>query len=67
MSRCLADRAIDHVVLERGEVANTWRTLRADLTCTHCPVVLSISSRGKDIHLSLRDKRNSDSLKSSTR
>src|ERR1700722_18735855 len=24
MSRCLADRAIDHVVLGRGEVAHTW-------------------------------------------
>lgn len=24
-SHCLAERAIDHVVLERGEVANTWR------------------------------------------
>ena len=31
MSRCLADRAIDHVVLERGEVAHTWRTERWDL------------------------------------
>jgi putative flavoprotein involved in K+ transport len=30
MSRCLADRSIDHVVLERGEVANTWRTERWD-------------------------------------
>jgi len=29
-SRCLADRSIDHVVLERGEVANTWRTERWD-------------------------------------
>jgi putative flavoprotein involved in K+ transport len=28
MSRCLSDRAIDHVVLERGEVAHTWRTER---------------------------------------
>jgi len=28
MSRCLADRSIDHVVLERGEVANTWKTER---------------------------------------
>jgi len=26
----LAERAIDHVVLERGEVANTWRTERWD-------------------------------------
>src|SRR6266851_9149841 len=30
MSRCLADRVIDHVVLERGEVAHTWRTERWD-------------------------------------
>jgi putative flavoprotein involved in K+ transport len=30
MSRCLSDRAIDHVVLERGEVAHTWRTERWD-------------------------------------
>jgi len=30
MSRCLADLAIDHVVLERGEVANSWRTERWD-------------------------------------
>lgn len=30
MSRCLADRGIDHVVLERGEVANSWRTERWD-------------------------------------
>lgn len=28
MSRCLADRSIDHVLLERGEVANSWRTER---------------------------------------
>ncbi len=28
MSRCLTDRSIDHVVLERGEVAHTWRTER---------------------------------------
>jgi len=28
MSRCLSERAIDHVVLERGEVANSWRTER---------------------------------------
>jgi putative flavoprotein involved in K+ transport len=33
MSWCLAARSIDHVVLERGEVANTWRTERwASLT-----------------------------------
>jgi putative flavoprotein involved in K+ transport len=30
MSRCLSDCAIDHVVLERGEVAHTWRTERWD-------------------------------------
>ncbi len=30
MSRCLANRGIDHVVLERGEVAHTWRTERWD-------------------------------------
>jgi putative flavoprotein involved in K+ transport len=30
MSRCLTERSIDHVVLERGEVANSWRTQRWD-------------------------------------
>jgi len=30
MSRCLSERAIDHVLLERGEVANSWRTERWD-------------------------------------
>ena len=30
MSRCLTERSIDHVILERGEVANTWRTERWD-------------------------------------
>src|SRR4051812_25414330 len=30
MSRCLADRSIDHVLLERGEVAQSWRTERWD-------------------------------------
>jgi putative flavoprotein involved in K+ transport len=30
MSRCLAYRAIDHVIIERGEVAHTWRTERWD-------------------------------------
>ncbi len=30
MSRCLTERGIDHVVLERGEVANSWRTERWD-------------------------------------
>jgi putative flavoprotein involved in K+ transport len=28
MSRCLTEHAIDHVVLERGKVANSWRTER---------------------------------------
>jgi len=28
MSRCLAERGVDHVVLERGEVANSWRAER---------------------------------------
>src|SRR6202451_4771522 len=28
MSRRLTDRSIAHVVLERGEVANSWRTQR---------------------------------------
>lgn len=28
MSRCLAERSIDHVLLERGEVASSWRTGR---------------------------------------
>jgi putative flavoprotein involved in K+ transport len=30
MSRCLAARSIDHAVLERGEVANSWKTERWD-------------------------------------
>ncbi len=30
MSRCLAECSIDHVVLERGEVANSWKTERWD-------------------------------------
>src|SRR5882724_11760464 len=30
MSRCLSERSIDHVVLERGDVAHTWRTERWD-------------------------------------
>src|SRR6186997_1461120 len=28
MSRCLSERSIEHVVLERGEVANSWRRER---------------------------------------
>ncbi|MEM7021644.1 MAG: NAD(P)-binding domain-containing protein [Pseudomonadota bacterium] len=30
MSRCLSDRGVEHVVLERGEIANSWRTERWD-------------------------------------
>lgn len=30
MSTCLTERSIDHVLLERGEVANSWRTERWD-------------------------------------
>ena len=30
MSHCLTRRSIDHVVLERGETANSWRTERWD-------------------------------------
>jgi putative flavoprotein involved in K+ transport len=30
MSSCLSERGIDHVVLERSEVANSWRTERWD-------------------------------------
>src|SRR5947207_3951325 len=28
MSRCLSERSIEHVVLERGEVAHSWKTER---------------------------------------
>jgi putative flavoprotein involved in K+ transport len=30
MSRCLSERSIDHVILERGEIANSWRSGRWD-------------------------------------
>lgn len=30
MSHCLTARGVDHVILERGEVANSWRTERWD-------------------------------------
>jgi putative flavoprotein involved in K+ transport len=30
MSRCLSDCSIDHVILERGEIAHSWRTERWD-------------------------------------
>ncbi len=37
MSRCLAERSIDHVLLERGEVANSWKTERWDSLCLLTP------------------------------
>jgi putative flavoprotein involved in K+ transport len=30
MSRCLSQRSVDHLILERGEVANSWRRERWD-------------------------------------
>ncbi len=30
MSKCLSERSIDHLILERGEIANSWRTERWD-------------------------------------
>ena len=30
MSHCLAARSVDHIVLERAEIANSWRTQRWD-------------------------------------
>ena len=30
MSRCLSERSVPHVVLERGEIANSWKTERWD-------------------------------------
>ncbi|MDH3266344.1 MAG: NAD(P)-binding domain-containing protein, partial [Gammaproteobacteria bacterium] len=30
ISKCLTERSIDHVILERGEVANSWRKERWD-------------------------------------
>jgi putative flavoprotein involved in K+ transport len=30
MSKCLTDRSVNHVVLERGQVANSWKTERWD-------------------------------------
>ena len=41
MSRCLAERSIDHVVLERGEVANAWRTERWD-SLRHMQLIMAI-------------------------
>jgi putative flavoprotein involved in K+ transport len=41
VSRCLAERSIDHVVLERGEVANSWRRERWDSFSLLTPNFLS--------------------------
>ena len=30
VSKCLTDRGVEHIVLERGEVANSWKTERWD-------------------------------------
>jgi len=30
MSRCLTDHGLDHIILERGEMANSWKTERWD-------------------------------------
>jgi putative flavoprotein involved in K+ transport len=37
MSRCLAKAGIDHVVLERDEVAHSWKTYRWDTFCLVTP------------------------------
>lgn len=37
MSRCLQRRGIDHVVLERAEVAHSWKTYRWDTFCLVTP------------------------------
>ena len=54
MSRCLTGHAVDHVVLERGEVANSWRTERWDSLRLLTPNWLSRlpgwSYRGADPH-----------------
>jgi putative flavoprotein involved in K+ transport len=41
MSRVLTEHSIDHVVLERGEVANSWRRERWDSLCLLTPNWLS--------------------------
>ena len=54
MSRCLAERSIDHVVLERGEVANSWKTERWDslrlLTPTWQSRLPGCACAGEDPH-----------------
>ncbi|MGR3804438.1 MAG: NAD(P)-binding domain-containing protein [Marinibacterium profundimaris] len=52
ISACLSMRGIDHVVLERGEVANSWRTERWDslrlLTPNWCSRLPGHGYRGPD-------------------
>ncbi len=54
MSRCLTDRSIDHVLIERGKAANSWRTERWDSLRLLTPNWLSRlpgwSYRGDDPH-----------------
>jgi putative flavoprotein involved in K+ transport len=53
MSHCLAARSVDHVVLERGQVANSWRTQRWDslrlLTPNWMTRLPGYSYRGADL------------------
>lgn len=37
MSRCLGTRNVDHVVLERHQVAHSWKTYRWDTFCLVTP------------------------------
>ena len=37
MSRVLSERGIEHVVLDRGQVGNSWRTERWDSLCLLTP------------------------------
>ena len=37
MSQCLSEHSVDHVVLERGRVGNSWRTERWDSLCLLTP------------------------------
>lgn len=54
VSRYLTDRSIDHVVLERGEIANSWRTERWDslrlLTPNWLTRLPGYSYRGDESH-----------------
>ena len=45
MSHCLAARSVDHVVLERGEVAHSWRTQRWDSLRLHLPYSLGLDQQ----------------------